>query len=336
MQSEFAIVTRKLQARLSAPEHVLRRRRICVLCMGDGAIYTALSPSFRLKHTGIAFTAPVLSTRLPAGYRTSSSSADAMGSGLTVPARTPTPRALKLHNMPRSWMYEEVVEFIHQVAEHAGIEVPPSYCRGQSGVEGEEGEEDSAVPHVASPFISRIHIPFGRQTGIVYGSPIIFVNSDSLADYLLHDLTFDPDDYRSRIYFTEVEAGKDTESPRGMSVVDDETALEMEQQHALSSMELDRYLLAPDLLYDMAKMRQWRLVTRKSKLLLHTFGDDEGVADHGKSGVSGEMDTSGIKQGSSKANQKRLRCAGDHKELGRGSVHSIPLPLPYVRGRRGT
>ncbi|KAG8341472.1 hypothetical protein ERJ75_001008500 [Trypanosoma vivax] len=285
---------------------------------------------------------------------------DRVGSDYSPCASTVDPicdrvRVLRLHNMPRSWMYEEIVEFLHQVAEHASIEFPrskPGEVRSGSGMNGDTNE-DSAVPHTVSPFIARIHIPFGRRTGIVYGTPTIHVKSNDLANYLLGGLEFDLDDYRRRIYFTEAECNT---SMRGLRM-DDETAADVEQEQALSTLELDRYLLAPDLLYDISRMRQWRLITQKSKVLLRTFTDEEAsttpfLDDHDfkrsrenagtnsptepeQSGLAGlkprRNDSRGIGE-----NRRASRCAGEYKDLGRGSVHSIHLPTPYVQGRRGT
>ncbi|EKF98641.1 hypothetical protein TCSYLVIO_010460 [Trypanosoma cruzi] len=261
-----------------------------------------------------------------------------------------TVRTVRLHNMPRTWLHEEVMQFLHQVAEHAGIDPPPEATQ-DNGTEGsanskeheEEEEEDmtSALPNVTSPFVARMHIPFGRRTGIVCGPPIIQLTSDALAGYLLNDLNFEPDDYRSRIYFTELVNDKYHEATR-MVEKDEAALLKMEQQEALESLELDRYLMAPDLLYDIAKMRQRRLVTRRSKLLLHTFADDdrpdEGEDGKDQSEVKDDDPTNENKRvrlRRHKKSKKTLRCVGEYKELGRGSVHSVPLALPYVQGRRG-
>ncbi|EKF28128.1 hypothetical protein MOQ_008135 [Trypanosoma cruzi marinkellei] len=259
-------------------------------------------------------------------------------------------RTVRLHNMPRTWLHEEVMQFLHQVAEHAGIEPPPEAAQGNgteeraNGKEQEEEEEEdmtSAVPHVTSPFVARMHIPFGRRTGIVCGSPIIKLTSDALAGYLLNDLNFEPDDYRSRIYFTEVLNDKHHEA-KTMVNKDEAALLKMEQQEALESLELDRYLMAPDLLYDIAKMRQRRLVTRRSKLLLHTFADDDSLeeGEDGKDQSEEKDDDSTnenkrVRSRKHKKSKKTLRCVGEYKELGRGSVHSVPLAMPYVQGRRG-
>ncbi|KEG08900.1 hypothetical protein DQ04_06221020 [Trypanosoma grayi] len=275
-------------------------------------------------------------------------------SSATAASTHRTLRTVRLHNMPRTWMHEEVVQFLHHVAEHAGITPPTdsateAECQEQrEGEDGEEGEEDttSAVPYVTSPFVARMRIPFGRRTGIVYGAPVIRLTSNALTDYLLRDLKFDPDDYRGRIYFTEV-TGSEAMAEAAAVTTDEAAVVRMEQQQALDTLELDRYLLAPDLLYDIAKMRQRRLVTRQSKLLLHTFTDDDNddndiegrEADWSEKeeadATNGAQETGAMNE-EKKKRRKGLRCAGDYKELGRGSMHSIPLPTPYVQGRRGT
>ncbi|KAH9597927.1 hypothetical protein LSM04_006945 [Trypanosoma melophagium] len=273
-------------------------------------------------------------------------------------------RTVRLHNMPKTWMHEEVVEFLHQVAEHAGIEPPTlSSCSQEREKENEnnekgrkeqneEEEEDttSAVPYVTSPFVNRMHIPFGRRTGIICGGPIIQLTSNDLAHYLLHELTFDPDDYRNRIYFTEVvnvnkqDNNNNNNNTMMMSSavsLSEKEAMEAEQQEALGTLELDRYLLAPDLLYDIARMRQRRLVTKSSKLLLETFADDDGKKEEaereGEEQLMESVENSQKKKKAKKNKKKRktLRRVGECKEMGRGSMHSIPLAVPYVQGRRG-
>lgn len=269
---------------------------------------------------------------------------DISSHSLPPPGFKKTRWTVRLHNMPRTWLHEEVIQFIHQVAEHAGIEPPSSNGphknkKGSEEKEGhdsdERGDEEadeeadltSAVPRVTSPFVSRIHIPFGRRTGIVYGTPIIEVTSAALAQYLLHKITFDPDDYRNRIHFTEV-ASETSNTEEKWTNKDEAEIVQMEQQEALETLELDRYLFAPDLLYDIARMRQKRLVTRQSKLLLHTFADEEKLAD-GDGGDGDGRAVEGTRDG-------ELRRVGDYKALGRGSMQNMPLAVPYVQGRRGT
>ncbi|RNF07087.1 hypothetical protein TraAM80_03574 [Trypanosoma rangeli] len=259
-----------------------------------------------------------------------------------------TLRTVRLHNMPRTWLHEEVLQFLHQVAEHAGIAPPSSAAAteadGHRHEEEDADDEDvtSAVPHVTSPFVARMHIPFGRRTGIVYGAPIIQLTSEALVCYLLNDLRFDPDDYRSRIYFTEVVGDMHHAfTTTATELTDAEESLKQEQRDALETLELDRYLMAPDLLYDMAKMRQRRLVTRRSKLLLHTFADTESPAEDAADEANEHEDDPASESKDrrltgQKKSRQTLRCAGDYKELGRGSIHSVPLALPYVQGRRGT
>ncbi|ESL10701.1 hypothetical protein TRSC58_01561 [Trypanosoma rangeli SC58] len=279
--------------------------------------------------------------------------AEGHGGGDAAPAASlvsdsGTLRTVRLHNMPRTWLHEEVLQFLHQVAEHAGIAPPFSATAteadGHHHEEEDADDEDvtSAVPHVTSPFVARMHIPFGRRTGIVYGAPIIQLTSEALVCYLLNDLRFDPDDYRSRIYFTEVVSDvRHAFTTTATELTDAEASLKQEQRDALETLELDRYLMAPDLLYDMAKMRQRRLVTRRSKLLLHTFADAESPAEDAADEADEHVDDPASESKNrrltrQKKSRQTLRCAGDYKELGRGSIHSVPLALPYVQGRRGT
>jgi hypothetical protein len=72
-------------------------------------------------------------------------------------------------------------------------------------------------------------------------------------------------------------------------------------------MDLDRYLLDPDLLYDIEKMHQPRKMTRSGKIYVESFRTTSAASV----GESNEAD------------------------IGRGSMQNLPLPVPYVQGRRG-
>ncbi|CAJ1006747.1 hypothetical protein Q4I28_002062 [Leishmania naiffi] len=309
---------------------------------------------------------------------------------------------VSLHNMPRNWLHEDIVEMIHQVAEHAGIATPKAHHppRSASGLENdttrkedEEGytdkEASSVLSCMSSPFVRRLHIPFGRRTGLVYGSPKLLLTSPQLADYLIHQLTFDPDDFRSRVYFTRTNpeelpsgyqqqqqphegggAGCGAANSDGVAQVTYtpiEETVEREQDEALHTLVLDRYLFAPDLLLDIAKSHQRRLVTKNEKVLLNAFLDGEedsdddeadedgediedGDATGGDSGVDDDAKDAAASlarrqrqrhrakssRGSSKKKKSRPICrvrAGTQKHLGRGSMHNMPIPKPYVEGR---
>ncbi|KAG5509395.1 hypothetical protein JKF63_06705 [Porcisia hertigi] len=326
---------------------------------------------------------------------------DADATETSSPAPKPSYVWVTLHNMPRNWLHEDIVEMIHQIADHAGIAEPqaPHAFHSASGREataagGEDGKDDtdegasSALSRMSSPFVRRLHIPFGRRTGIVYGSPKLLLTSPQLADYLIHELTFDPDDFRNRVYFTR---SKTEEVPRsyqkpqqlhGERGVDHEAAtdngvaqvvytpieetVEREQDEALRTLELDRYLFAPDLLLDIAKAHQRRLVTKREKVLLDAFVDGEEDSEEneeeeedgegGNSAIGGDRDADDSAESrtasatrhrqrrprftSSGGSTKRKRShprrnvrAGTQKHLGRGSMHNMPIPKPYVEGR---
>lgn len=306
---------------------------------------------------------------------------------------------VSMHNMPRNWLHEDIVEMIHQVAEHADIAAPeaPRSSESAAGEEDEEGHTgegtSSALNHVSSPFVRRLHIPFGRRTGLVYGSPKLLLTSRQLADYLIHELSFDPDDFRSRVYFTHTKpeelprgyqqqqqqpheggsAGGDAANGDGVAHVTYtpiEETVEREQDDALRTLVLDRYLFAPDLLLDIAKSHQRRLVTKNEKVLLDAFvdgeedSDDEAEDEDGGnvedddavSGVSGADGDAERVAASLTRHQRRRRQrhratskggpgkrqkssptrrvrAGTQKHLGRGSMHNMPIPKPYVAGR---
>lgn len=264
---------------------------------------------------------------------------------------------VRMHNMPRNWMHEDIVEFVHTVGTHAGIPAPSLALHQGIDDPGSDSPSglSSAIPKTTSPYVHRLSIPFGRRTGLIYGEPRITLASEDLAQYLVKDLKFDPDDYRSRIYFTrEEQRGQEhgTPSSRVVTAFEEvEESMEQEQADALQTLELDRYLMAPDLLLDIAKMHQRRLVTVNEKVLLDSFLDadeDDGIADEGEDGDANHVEASEGQAPSLRARKRRRastasakgprkphksRRAGDLKTPGRGSMHNTPIPKPYVQGR---
>ncbi|GET87086.1 hypothetical protein, conserved [Leishmania tarentolae] len=316
----------------------------------------------------------------------------ANGTAESSPAPSVSYVWVSMHNMPRNWLHEDIVEMIHQVAEHAGISSPdaPGSSHSAEGREGDAtGEEDdeghtgegtsSALRHMPSPFVRRLHVPFGRRTGLVYGSPKLLLTSQKLADYLVHQLSFDPDDFRSRVYFThtkpeELPGGYQRQQPHeGQGAEGDavngnkvaqvmytpiEETVELEQEEALRTLVLDRYLFAPDLLLDIAKSHQKRLVTKNEKVLLDAFVDGDEDSDEEEEEEDKDDDAIGdadnaaasptprqrhrrrhgstTKGGSGKRKKSpstKFVRAGTQKHLGRGSMHNVPIPKPYVEGR---
>jgi hypothetical protein len=310
-----------------------------------------------------------------------------------------------LHNMPRSWLHEDIIQLIHHVAQHAGI-TPPSSSHDlahdqQNNVEVAEDkddeDDDGAISRVTSPFVLHLHIPFGRRTGLVYGTPKLQLSSAALATYLTDHLTFDADDFRNRVFFTkltpaelpsgfrqqqqgeEQPAGEGDGGPAQMPAgharvryTPVEETIEHEQAEALRTLELDRYLFAPDLLLDIVKSHQRRLVTRNEKVLLDAFVDGDEDADDDDDGDDDDEHSSnkteeeeeeedvaeaeaGARRRTSSLSRRRRRRAGGsggggasmkstkrrtkvragtQRHLGRGSMHNMPIPKPYVEGRR--
>ncbi|CCW64235.1 unnamed protein product [Phytomonas sp. EM1] len=283
---------------------------------------------------------------------------------------------VQLYNLPKNWLHEEIIEFIHQVAEHAGIEVPnpgekesdeldnqhPALEDASVEVEGEnpcdleENDEDSAIPHITSPFIRHLRIPFGRRTGLVYGKPTLELTSAALAHYLVEDLHLDPDDYRSQIHFAFVDSDftkgrrdrdSSTSRRRPTTYHEIEESVEHEQTEALRTLELDRYLMAPDILLDITKAHQRRRLTRNEKVLLDSFlddNDDENNTEEinedrvGRSDGADEVNAIGHKkqkvQNSHKGSiARKKRTVRELTQPGRGSMQNMPIPKPYVQGR---
>ncbi|CCW67909.1 unnamed protein product [Phytomonas sp. Hart1] len=279
--------------------------------------------------------------------------------------------AVQLHNLPKNWLHEEIIEFIHQVAEYAGIEAPglekeesdegedqhPALNKVEEAADPQEWEatdEDSAIPHVTSPFIRHLRVPFGRRTGLIYGKPTLELTSTALAHYLVEDLQLDPDDYRSQICFTYVELegekakdGPDGSTPRRRPTTyhEIEETIEHEQAEALRTLELDRYLMAPDLLLDITKSYQLRRLTKNEKVFLDSFLDDDEDNIDGLNTDHVEDDDEADKMGTilhkKQKTQKSRKGHITHKkrtvrelnDLGRGSMQNIPIPKPYVQGR---
>lgn len=200
--------------------------------------------------------------------------------------------------LPKGWMHDEIVEMIDAVASKIGA-VPPQ----------DEGRGGSETSLQRSPFVRRVRIPFGRKTGVAYGQPLVEVTLDAVADALLSLDMSEYSDSRRRIMFEEVDPKTFPDGStwqRLRQVQEDE-----EDCQTLETLELDRYLLDPDLLYDIDKRRQRRRVTSRETIRLPTFRTQEEaitVADHDEDSAM---------------------------EIGRGSVQNARVPVPYVRGRRG-
>ncbi|KPA77230.1 putative mitochondrial hypothetical protein [Leptomonas pyrrhocoris] len=380
------------------------------------------------EHTKPEVSSSAEGSEAPAGERrepVKPNNEEGSGGAEDVPSPTPDYVWVALHNVPRNWLHEDIVHFIHQVAQHAGIAAPstaasPLHEASPASTAADEkdddnrndtteGDEDSpsTMSRVTSPFVHRLHIPFGRRTGLVYGSPKLLLSSARLATYLTSELTFDADDFRSRVYFTkltpaELPAKLQQQQPSssssssshgegGPSAASDsfaqvrytpiEETVEQEKADALRTLELDRYLFAPDLLLDIAKSHQRRLVTKNEKVLLDAFvdgeednGDDDeednmdaaiendDLEDEESAAAAGSGASSSLRRrrtspsaaaassparrlrrhrgtaggGRSRQHAKRPTQvrAGTQKHLGRGSMHNMPIPKPYVQGRK--
>lgn len=260
-----------------------------------------------------------------------------------LPSTTVPPfPVVRLHNLPRNWMHEEIIEFVHTVAVHAGIPEPEQSSVGwrhaahrsdaankvADASEQPQAAPNSAVPLASSPYVHRLVLPFGRRTGLVYGTPTLTLTSPALAAYLVNSLQFDPDDYRNRIYFTTVKES-DVQATAGphsgiVSFAEIEETVEDEKAEALRSLTLDRYLLAPDLLLDIERLHQRRLVTAGEEVLLDAFLDSE--EDGVPPAAAVQLRTRDVG-----TRERRVRAM---QHLGRGSAVNTHIPRPYVEGRR--
>jgi hypothetical protein len=221
-------------------------------------------------------------------------------------APTPVRRVVKMHGLPRGWMHDEVVKFVDSVASRVGAAASVESSGKDSHHGDADDDEPSALPN-SSTHVHRVRIPFGRKTGVIYGEPVIELNSSAVADALL-TLTFDEySDSRRRLHFSEVDAddyaSKQTSAASRQQKEDEEDAL------ALSTLDLDRFLLDPDLLYDMKKRRQRRRLTLRESIDIPSFRDN--------------------------VDQPTVMDQGDTNLIGRGSPQNLDIPVPYVRGRRG-
>lgn len=281
-------------------------------------------------------------------------------------ASSPPLRILRLHNLPRNWLHDDILQFIDQAAASFGIEPPPpastSHSSDHRHHQEEEGGDATGIPRTTSPFVHHLTVFFGRRTGIVFGSPRLVLTSPALCDALLRGVPLEPDDYRSRIYFTEEKEeqqqqeqgdtaphegkGRTTmRKPYSSPLVALEESLEEEQRLALEHLELDRYLFSPDLLYDIQRLHQRRFITQREAVLLDSFTDGKEDESMGQGESEGEdADNDGAapsrsegRRGIKKKKLKkgvRWRLAAAQKHLGRGSMQNMPIPKPYVQGRR--
>lgn len=233
---------------------------------------------------------------------------------------------IRLHNLPKNWLHEEIISFIDEVAHHAGI--PEPVVPDSETQEGNGTSSESAIPQKTSHYVARVKVFFGRRTGLVYGSHLLTVRPAALAKYLVNDLQFEPHDFRSRMYFTMEESasteGETAAQKTVTSFADVAESVDEEQEAALRTLELDRYLLAPDLLYDIAKMNQRRLLTSNEQIVIDSFLDspEEVSSANGRSGRRGKG-----------TRRRKTRKAKEQEDTGRGSLLNSRIPKPYVQGR---
>lgn len=227
------------------------------------------------------------------------------------------------------------MEFIQHVAVAAGTSLTSS----PDGAQGQEAELREDEGEGVRSHIHRLIFSFGRQTGVVFGTPrLVIAASSPLCDLLLHRLPpLEDDDYRCRIYFTEEETtekhvwglGSDESvggsSSSHTSIVElIEESIEEEKAVALRQLELDRYLFAPDLLYDLQRLHQRRRLTSNEEVLLLSFMAADEEAFSQRFGKTAQ------KSGKRKLRRRVKDLAG---VLGRGSMQNTPIPKPYVQGR---
>lgn len=220
-------------------------------------------------------------------------------------------RIVTFHGLPKGWMHDEVVKFVDIVAAKVGAPAPGQGERDQTvssttGTSGSPAAGDASALS-QSAFVKRVRIPFGRRTGVLYGDPTLELTSNEVADALLN-LNFDEySDSRRRIHFTEVSLAEYEAKERAAAVR--KKLEEDEDDLALSTLDLDRFLLDPDLLFDMKKRRQRRRLTLKERINVESFREREDAA--------------------------AVEEQGEIGLLGRGSAQNLGIPAPYVQGRKG-
>ncbi|EPY24758.1 hypothetical protein STCU_07019 [Strigomonas culicis] len=215
---------------------------------------------------------------------------------------------------------------------------------------GDGDADESARPPVAmnadGEYVNALGVPESDYRHRIYFSAI----ADDAAERLFHiaQLRAIVEQLRT------AEAGEGGAAVRGFTIFDTaqqrvtmvEETVEAERAAALQHLCLDRYLYAPDLLYDIARLHQRRVVTARDRVLLDSFVDADDDEDNNAAVEEAEeaeddgMPTTrrggerAAKRGARRKTRKTRKAAGELRDLGRGSMQNMPIQKPYVEGRR--
>jgi hypothetical protein len=168
--------------------------------------------------------------------------------------------------MPRFWTHETLTEFVENVGRRNNCESAVNYAK----------------------------LLVGKKSGKSYGTAEVSLENKNIAR-MLCELKFEEGDIRENMTFSliteeeeERRARKKGEAASG-------------QRRMLETIDLDQYLMSPDVLYDAAKLHQRKFLTRSEQIEVDAFLDD-----------------------SSKSR------AAYRNEGSRGSQTNMPLPKHYV------
>ena len=172
--------------------------------------------------------------------------------------------------MPRFWQHEDLLEFVNSIG--------------------------SKKLRSTGSCVKYVKLLTGKKTGKSFGAAEVFVTDSSVAQTLC-TLKFESGDYREPMTFEQV-----SEEDQARRAAKGEQAV-TSHRRMLDSLDLDQYLMSPDVLYDAAKLHQRKLLTKSEPIEVDSFLDE----------------------------QPRSREACDNERSGRGSSTNVLLPSPYVK-----
>jgi len=193
---------------------------------------------------------------------------------------------MRVKNLPSFWGHSELTSFVAEVATVLSIDPDPPADHAEN--EPEAGDA-SAGALATSPFVDRVRIFMGRRSGVATRRGEVQIRSDVLAKALA-EMTFDVDDYRNGMSFERVDNAVLERRQKAQQTYEEADLTLLEH------LDLDRYLMSPDVVLDAAKLRQRRYLTRGQKIDLVAFRDtpEAGpfVAENAESGTGSSQNTS--------------------------------------------
>lgn len=211
-------------------------------------------------------------------------------------------RSVVVRGFPLSWYTDDVRAFIAEVIAHTDTPFRASAkfqraLPGESATEGNETDDD----------VQDVHIPVHAKTGVTLSAAYVRLRTELLASQVLSfEAPADAPQEVSDISIEKFQPTSSWDSEKSPLRIDKQAVAEgasplvfskrkrravlphpgaedEDKRRAMSSMTLDRYLLAPDLLFDIEAMHQRRFVRQHE--LVHPAFLDQGTS---KAPVSSE------------------------------------------------